>query len=48
MKIARKKGYEEARRAAYPSIEDQLDTLYHEGFDKWRETIAAVKDRHPK
>lgn len=36
------------RRAAYPSIEDQLDTLYHEGLEGWRTQIAAVKSQHPK
>jgi hypothetical protein len=40
--------YVTERRAAYPSIEDQLDTLYHEGFESWRATIAAVKAQHPK
>lgn len=40
--------YVTERRAAYPSIEDQLDTLFHEGFESWRATIAAVKAQHPK
>lgn len=48
MKVNIRKGYASARKAAYPSIEEQLDMLYHEGFDKWREVIQSVKDRIPK
>ena len=40
--------YKEKRRAEYPSIEDQLDDIYHNGIDKWKETIKAVKDKYPK
>ena len=40
--------YKEKRRAEYPSIEDQLDDIYHNGIDKWKETIEAVKDKYPK
>ena len=40
--------YKEKRRAEYPSIEDQLDDNYHNGIDKWKETIKAVKDKYPK
>tara|TARA_R100001440_G_scaffold61896_1_gene81843 strand:- start:234 stop:566 length:333 start_codon:yes stop_codon:yes gene_type:complete len=36
------------RRAAYPSIEDQLDKIYHEGLDAWKVDIKAVKDKYPK
>ena len=36
------------RAAAYPSIADQLDTIYHSGIDAWKETITAVKEAHPK
>lgn len=38
----------ELRQAAYPSIEDQLDTLYHGGYDAWKATITAVKEKYPK
>ena len=34
--------------SGYPPIEDQLDQIYHEGIDTWKETIKAVKDAHPK
>lgn len=40
--------YADKRRAAYPSIPDQLDTLYHGGYDAWKATIQAVKDKYPK
>ena len=36
------------RRDAYPSIAEQLDQIYHEGIDAWKETIAAVKAEYPK
>lgn len=36
------------RRDAYPSIEDQLDKIYHEGLDAWKAEIKAIKDAHPK
>jgi hypothetical protein len=40
--------YKDLRRAEYPSIPDQLDTLYHGGYDAWKATIQAVKDKYPK
>ena len=40
--------YKEQRFRAYPSIEDQLDQIYHEGIDAWKATIAAVKQEYPK
>ena len=40
--------YAELRAAAYPSIADQLDTIYHEGLDAWKATILAVKEEFPK
>ena len=40
--------YKEQRAAAYPSIADQLDTIYHEGLDAWKTTILAVKEEFPK
>lgn len=36
------------RKNDYPSIEDQLDELYHNGIEGWKATIKAVKDAHPK
>ena len=40
--------YQRQRAQAYPSIADQLDTIYHEGIDAWKATIAAVKEQYPK
>ena len=40
--------YSEKRATAYPSIADQLDTIYHEGLDAWKATILAVKEEFPK
>ena len=40
--------YKSQRKAEYPSIEDQLDDIYHNGIDAWKATIKAVKDKYPK
>ena len=40
--------YQRQRSQAYPSIADQLDTIYHEGIDAWKAQIAAVKQEYPK
>ena len=40
--------YQRQRALAYPSIADQLDQIYHEGIDAWKETISAVKAKYPK
>ena len=40
--------YARQRRAEYPKIEDQLDTLFHGGFDAWHAEIAAIKAKYPK
>jgi hypothetical protein len=42
------KAYKAQRASAYPSIADQLDTLYHQGYDGWKATIEAVKTEFPK
>ena len=42
------KEYQCQRAAAYPSIADQLDTIYHSGIDAWKLTITAVKEEFPK
>ena len=36
------------RRNDYPSIADQLDDIYHNGIDGWKETIKTTKDKYPK
>jgi hypothetical protein len=40
--------YKSKRAAEYPSIADQLDKIFHDGIDEWKETIQAVKDKYPK
>ena len=40
--------YKAQRAAAYPSIADQLDLLYHGGMDAWKAAITAVKTTYPK
>ena len=40
--------YKSKRRAEYPSIQDQLDDIYHNGIDAWKATIKAIKDKYPK
>ena len=40
--------YKDNRVAEYPSIEDQLDTIYHSGVAGWKTKIKAIKDKYPK
>ena len=40
--------YADKRSAEYPSIEDQLDDIYHNGVDGWKATIKTVKDKYSK
>jgi hypothetical protein len=40
--------YKKLRKENYPSIADQLDVLYNQGFDVWKENIKAIKDLYPK
>ena len=42
------KQYQRDRASAYPSTEDQLDMLYHQGIEGWKTEIKKVKDAHPK
>ena len=37
------------RQTEYPSWEDQLDYIYHNGIDKWKADIVdPVKAKYPK
>jgi len=38
----------EKRIMNYPSIGEQLDILYHQGYDGWKAVIKEVKDKYPK
>ena len=40
--------YKEQRMSEYPSIEDQLDKIYHGTLTTWKADIKAVKDKYPK
>ena len=40
--------YQRDRASEYPSIEDQLDKIYHEGIDEWKKLIKITKDKYPK
>ena len=40
--------YKSKRKAEYPSIEDQLDDIYHNGIDGWKATIKTTKDKYSK
>jgi hypothetical protein len=40
--------YKYQRAAEYPSIADQLDKIFHDGIDEWKETIQAIKTKYPK
>jgi len=42
------KQYQRDRKAAYPSWQDQLDTMFHNGIDAWKADIQAIKDQFPK
>ena len=41
-------GYIDKRREEYPSWQDQLDDIYHNGVDGWKATIKVTKDKYPK
>ena len=40
--------YQRDRKKEYPPIEDQLDILYHQGYDGWKAIIDEVKNKYPK
>lgn len=40
--------YKIQRAKEYPSVVDQLDTIFHNGLDVWKEQIQAIKDKYPK
>jgi len=40
--------YKSKRRLEYPSIQDQLDDIYHNGVDAWKVNIKTIKDKYPK
>ena len=36
------------RKKAYPTWQDQLDDIYHNGIAGWKATIKTIKDKYPK
>jgi phosphosulfolactate synthase (CoM biosynthesis protein A) len=42
------KQYQRDRAEEYPTWQDQLDDIYHNGIDAWKATIKATKDKYPK
>ena len=40
--------YQRKRLAEYPSWNEQLDNIYHNGIDAWKADIKASKDKYPK
>lgn len=48
MKLPISVSYAKRRKEEYPSIEEQLDILYHEGYDAWKAKIKEIKDAFPK
>lgn len=42
------KQYQRDRANAYPSWQDQLDNIFHNGIDAWKANIQAIKDQFPK
>jgi len=42
------KEYQRKRASEYPSIEEQLDKIYHSGITGWKASIKAIKDKYPK
>jgi hypothetical protein len=42
-------GYDYIDQREYPSIEDQLDYIYHNGIEAWKaDMIQPVKNQYPK
>jgi predicted lipoprotein len=40
--------YKEKRQKEYPPMAEQLDMIFHNGINAWKEQIQAVKDKYPK
>ena len=42
------KQYQRDREKEYPSWQDQLDDIFHNGIDSWKANIQIIKDKYPK
>jgi hypothetical protein len=40
--------YQRDRASEYPSWQDQLDDIFHNGLEHWKSSIQAVKTKYPK
>lgn len=40
--------YKARRVMEYPSFGDQMDMIFHNGLDYWKQQIQLVKDKYPK
>lgn len=40
--------YKTLRRNEYPTIEEQLDIIFHNGVEYWKNIIAQIKNKYPK
>jgi hypothetical protein len=40
--------YQEKRMIEYPNLNEQMDMLFHKGFDYWKQQIELVKNKYPK
>ena len=40
--------YARKRAAEYPSVVNQLDQMFHFGFQAWKDEIQKVKEKYPK
>ena len=46
---AKRNHYTTKRREEYPTWQDQLDYIYHNGVTKWKtDMITPVKEKYPK
>ena len=46
---AKRNHYTTKREKEYPTWQDQLDYIYHNGLTKWKaDMITPVKDKYPK
>jgi phosphoglycolate phosphatase-like HAD superfamily hydrolase len=40
--------YQRQRATEYPNVTEQLDYIYHNGVDAWKEMIESIKNKYPK
>ena len=49
LKVGDKVAYINRRASEYPSISEQLDSIYHNGIEAWKaDMILPVKNKYPK